>query len=55
MKISTFFILTTDQLLKLIGIRNNREKHGLPINPALQNVIDKNQLAASPNALINLI
>ncbi|WP_294674911.1 transposase [uncultured Fluviicola sp.] len=49
-------IRNSDQLLNTISyILNNRKKHGLPINPALQNVIDKNQLAASPNALINLI
>ena len=49
-------IRNPDQLLNTISyIRNNRKKHGLSINPALQNVIDKNQLAASTNALINLI
>lgn len=48
-------IRNSDQLLNTINyIRNNRKKHGLPINPALQNVID-NQLTASPNTLINLI
>lgn len=55
MKISTFFVLTTDQLIKYMGIRINRKKHGLSIYPALQNVTDKNHLIASPNALVNLI
>ena len=49
-------ICNPDQLLNTIAyIRNNRKKHGLPTNPALQNLIDKNQLAASPNVIINLI
>lgn len=49
-------ICNTDQLLNTINyIRNNREKHGLPVNSALQNVIDKNQLTASPNATVKLI
>lgn len=49
-------IRNSDQLLNTINyIRNNRKKHGLPINPALQNLIDKNQLVASPNAIVNLI
>lgn len=49
-------ICNPDQLLNTIAyIRNNRKKHGLPANPALQNLIDKNQLTASPNVIINLI
>ncbi len=49
-------IRNADQLLNTIYyIRNNRKKHGLPINPALQNLIDKNQLVASPNAIVNLV
>jgi|GEM_PF-6237539 len=49
-------IRNSDQLLNTIRyIRNNRKKHGLPNNPALQNLIDKNQLIASPNATVNLI
>lgn len=49
-------IRNSDQLLNTIHyIRNNRKKHGLPINFALQNILDKNQLVASPNAIVNLI
>lgn len=49
-------IRNSDQLLNTINyIRNNRKKHGLSINSALQNLIDKNQLIASPNAVVNLI
>lgn len=49
-------IRNSDQLLSTINyIRNNRKKHGLSINLALQNLIDKNQLIASPNTVVNLI
>lgn len=37
-----FHWFLTDQLLNTINyIRNNRKKHGLPNNPALQNLIGK--------------
>lgn len=49
-------ICNPDQLRNTIAyIRNNRKKHGLSINPALQNLIDKNQLVASPNSIVNLV
>ncbi len=55
-KYHCIMIRNSDQLLNTINyIRNNRKKHGLPINPALQKLIDKNQLIASPNAIVNLI
>lgn len=39
---SFFYWFLTDQLLNTINyIRNNRKKHGLSNNPALQNLIDK--------------
>ncbi len=53
---SSFSLVLTDQLLNTINyIWNNRKKHGLPNNPALQNRIGKNQLIASPNVIVYLI